>query len=89
MTLHKTLSALADANRQKILDILKDGEMSVSEILEQMDITMATLSHHLDILRRAGLVSSRRQGRQILYSLNLSVMEEIGKELVRFFRVKQ
>jgi ArsR family transcriptional regulator, arsenate/arsenite/antimonite-responsive transcriptional repressor len=86
MQLTKTFAALSDQNRQKILDILKEKEMSVSEIGEKLQITMATLSHHLDILKRNELVSSRRQGQQILYSLNLSVMEEIEKEIIKFFR---
>jgi DNA-binding transcriptional ArsR family regulator len=89
MILHNTFTALADQNRQKILDILKKGELSVTEILEKMDITMATLSHHLDILKRCNLVSGRRQGRQIFYSLNLSVMEEVEKEIIKFFKIKK
>lgn len=88
MILNNTFSALADSNRQKILDSLKGGELSVSEILEKMDITMATLSHHLDVLKRCDLVSSRRQGRQIFYSLNLSVIEEVEKEIIKFFKIK-
>lgn len=89
MTLANTFTALADPNRQKILDTLKKGESSVSDILKKMDITMATLSHHLDILKRADLVSGRRQGQQILYSLNLSVMEEVEKEIIKFFKIKK
>ncbi len=85
MRLTKTFAALADQNRQKILDILKQKEMSVSDIGAKLDITLATLSHHLDILKRNELVASRRQGQQILYSLNLSVMEELEKEIIKFF----
>lgn len=89
MPLTQTFSALSDSNRQKILDVLKKGELSVSDIGDSLDITMATLSHHLDILKRTGLVSGRRQGQQILYSLNLSVLEELEKEIIRFFKIKR
>lgn len=86
MFLSHTFSALSDENRRKILEILKGGEMPVSDIAVNLSITLATLSHHLDVLRRAGLVSSRRQGRQILYSLNLSVMEELAASLAKIFK---
>lgn len=79
-----SFAALADPNRQKILAILRGGEKPVADIVEQLAITPATLSHHLDILRRAGLVSSRRSGRQIFYSLNMSVVEELAGVLIKF-----
>jgi DNA-binding transcriptional ArsR family regulator len=86
MFLSQTFAALADDNRRKILDVLKKGERPVAAIAKNLEITDATLSHHLDVLRRAGLVSSRRAGRQIFYSLNLSVTEEIAGALVKFFK---
>ena len=88
MFLSKTFSALADGNRQKIMKILKKREMSVSEILSSLDITMPTLSHHLDVLRQTWLISSRRAGREILYSLNLSIMEELAGQVAKFLHVK-
>jgi DNA-binding transcriptional ArsR family regulator len=89
MSLTTNFAALSDTNRQKILDILKQGELSVSQIGEHLEITMATLSHHLDVLKRTELISSRRQGQQILYSLNLSVFEELEKEIIRFFKINK
>lgn len=77
MGISNTFAALAEPNRQKILALLKEKEMSVSEILAKLDITMPTLSHHLDILKKADLVSKRREGQKIYYSLNLSIFEEI------------
>lgn len=78
--------ALSDPNRRKILTILKKEDMSVGEILKHFDITMASLSHHLDILKRARLVISERKGQQIIYSLNVSVFEEILKTFMQFFK---
>lgn len=86
MFLNQTFAALADPNRQKILKCLKKSELPVSEIAKNLDITLATLSHHLDILRRADLVSSRRDGRQIFYEVNLSVAEEVMEGLSKMFR---
>ena len=86
MSLSQTFAALADQNRQKILKCLKKSELPVSEIAKSVDITLATLSHHLDILRRADLVSSRRDGRQIFYELNLSVADEIMGGVAKIFK---
>ncbi|MFA5754386.1 MAG: metalloregulator ArsR/SmtB family transcription factor [Patescibacteria group bacterium] len=86
MSISQTFAALADPNRQKILKCLRKSELPVSEIAKNVDITLATLSHHLDILRRADLVSSRRAGRQIFYELNLSVAEEIMEGLSKIFK---
>lgn len=84
MSLSQTFAALSDPNRQAILDILRKGEQPVSVIAKNLNITLPTLSHHLDILKRCGLVSGRRSGRQIFYSLNLSVLEEISEALIKF-----
>ena len=86
MSISQTFAALADPNRQKILKCLKKSELPVSEIAKDLDITLATLSHHLDILRRSNLVSSRRKGRQIFYELNLSVAEEIMEAMSKIFK---
>ena len=88
MSLSQTFQALTDPNRQRVLDLLKKKEMSVSEIAVYLNITLPTLSHHLDILKRAGLVSSRREGQQIFYNLNLSVMEEIAEKIAKFLKIK-
>jgi len=78
--------ALSDKNRRKILNILKEGDMPVKEIHKNFNITLASLSHHLDILKRANLVISERKGQQIIYSLNTSVFEEIMKTFMQFFK---
>ncbi len=89
MSLSKTFAALSEPNRQKILDLLKKGELPVGDIVKNLDITSATLSHHLDILKRADLISSRRQGQQIIYSLNFSILEEVAEKIAKFLQVKK
>lgn len=86
MTFTTTFNALADANRQKIIELLKKKDLSVNQILTHFDITGASLSHHLTILKNAGLISSRRQGKYIVYSLNLSVIEEIISKLSKLYK---
>ncbi len=88
ISLSQTFSALSDPNRRHIISLLKKSELTVSEIAKSLNITMATLSHHLDILRRANLVSSRRAGRNIFYSLNLSVAEELIAEISKLIKTK-
>jgi len=78
--------ALADPNRRKILQLLKKKNMSVSDILEHFSFTQASLSHHLDILKRADLVVTERQGQFIVYSLNTSVFDEITNSLMNLFK---
>ncbi len=77
--------ALSDPNRRKILTLLKKEDMPVGKIHKKFKITMASLSHHLDILKRANLVVSERHGQQIVYSLNTSVFEEVMKTFMQFF----
>ncbi len=88
MSLNNTFSALADPTRRKILELLKKNDLSVNKIAVNFDITLPSLSHHLTILKNAGLVSTQRRGQQIIYSLNLSVFEEIANDLYSFFNKK-
>ena len=85
MLLNKTFSAMADPTRHKILELLKKDDMPAGEIGRNFKITAPSLSHHLNILKNAGLISSRREGREIIYSLNLSVFEEVAEYLIKFF----
>lgn len=76
--------ALSDKNRRKVLELLKEKDMSVSEILKHFNITQASLSHHLDILKRANLVTDEKKWQFVYYSLNISVFEEFVKWMYNF-----
>lgn len=78
--------ALSDPSRRKILDLLRKKDMSVTELQEHFNFTQASLSHHLDILKRAQLLTVERQGQFMIYSLNLSVFESVVKFLFNFFK---
>lgn len=85
MTLNNTFGALADPTRRKILELLKKKDLSVNEIALNFDITLPSLSHHLTTLKNADLVTCERRGQQIIYSLNLSVFEEVAQDIYNFF----
>jgi len=69
--------ALADPTRREILRLLRKGEMTAGEIAERFDTSKPTLSHHFAVLRDADLVSARREGPTIWYSLNTTVLEDV------------
>lgn len=71
--------ALADPTRRRILQLLNEGDLTAGEIAEHFDMTKPSVSHHLAILKQAGLVTDERQGQNILYRLNLTVFQELLK----------
>jgi len=81
------IKALGDPTRREILRALRAGDLSAGEIAERFPITNASISHHLAVLREAGLVSAERNGRSIIYSLNATVFQEFMGEMMRFFGV--
>ncbi len=86
MTLNITLSALSDPTRRRVLELLKKKDMTVGELNKYFDITMPSLSHHLSVLKQADLVTYRRRKQELVYSLNLSVFEEVAEKLFKFFK---
>lgn len=66
----KILKAFCDASRLKILDMLKDGEKCACKLLEEMQITQPTLSHHMKYLNDSGIIHSRKEGKWMYYSIN-------------------
>ena len=62
--------ALADDTRQKIMSLCCCKQLSVSDIVDALEVAQPTVSHHLKILKNAGLVTARRQGKEILYTFN-------------------
>ena len=76
MGLQNTLRALADPTRREILNRLKRGRLAAGDISAKFDITAAAVSKHLSVLREAGLIRDKREGKFIYYELNASVWEE-------------
>lgn len=77
ISLQNTLKALADPIRREILNLLKQGEKSAGEITDHFDVTAASISRHLSVLKEADLIRDTRRGKFIFYELNASVLEEI------------
>ena len=77
MHMNEAFKALADPTRREILRLLRRSEMSAGELSARFDMTKPTLSHHFAVLKQAGLVRSRRQGQQIIYELNTSVLQDL------------
>ena len=77
MAINQTMRALADPIRREILNLLKKGRMSAGEIVEHFEVTGASISRHLSVLKEAELIRDRREGKFIFYELNASVLEEI------------
>jgi len=80
--------ALSDETRQSILKMLQRREMSVGEIVEGFNISQPTISHHLNVLKNVGLVTSRKEGKQIFYSINQENVEECCGKMVANFCVE-
>lgn len=77
MSFAETFKALSDAKRREILMLLKKGKMSAGEIGSHFDMTGATISYHLNLLKKADLITESKYKNFIYYELNTSVVEEM------------
>ncbi|MBE6956552.1 MAG: winged helix-turn-helix transcriptional regulator [Ruminococcaceae bacterium] len=77
MAIQDTMRALSDPIRRQILNLLKKGPLPAGDIAGRFDVTGAAISRHLAVLRQAGLIRDRREGKYIYYELNASVLEEV------------
>ena len=75
--MNSVFKALNDQTRRQILDLLKEREMNAGEIAEKFNISKPSISHHLDILKRADLITSEKKGQFVEYSLNTTILEDI------------
>ena len=75
--LNLPFKALADPTRRRIIMLLKKQDLTPGEIAGHFDMTKPSISHHLNILKQADLVSDERKGQNIYYSLNTTVFQEV------------
>lgn len=80
----RLFKALADESRIRILELLVGGEKFAGKLLEDVDVTQPTLSHHLKILCDAGLVNVRKDGRWMYYSISVLGMDKLFDTLMNF-----
>jgi ArsR family transcriptional regulator, arsenate/arsenite/antimonite-responsive transcriptional repressor len=77
MRLNEVFKALADPTRRRILQLLQNGEMTAGDLAEHFDMAKPSVSHHFNVLKQADLIVSRREGQQIFYGLNTTVVEDV------------
>ncbi|NGX17588.1 autorepressor SdpR family transcription factor [Wenzhouxiangella sp. XN24] len=78
--------ALADPTRRDVLRRLQRGPATAGELAEEFPQAKATLSHHFNVLKAAGLVRSERRGQHVVYSLNTSVFEDLARMMADLFK---
>jgi len=76
--------ALNDPTRRAILEMLREGALTAGEIAERFTFSKPTISHHLDLLRQADLVTSRKQGLYVTYTLNTTILDDVLSWLLKF-----
>ncbi len=79
ITMNNVFKALNDSTRREILMLLKEKNRTAGEIADQFNISKPSISHHLDILKRADLVTSEKKGQFVLYAINTTIVDDIFK----------
>ncbi len=74
---NKAFKALGDPTRRDILALLRRGEMTAGDLAQRFDMTKPSMSHHFSVLKEADLITSRRDGQQIWYGLNTTVVQDL------------
>lgn len=80
--MNEVFKALADPTRRKILDLLKEQDLTAGEIADQFDMSKPSISNHLKILKSAGLVLDEKKGQFVVYSLNSTILQDVIKWLL-------
>ncbi|MEH7577933.1 autorepressor SdpR family transcription factor [Priestia megaterium] len=75
--MNETFKALADPTRRKILELLKERDLTAGEISECFNMTKPSISNHLKILKQADLVQDEKRGQFVIYSLNTTVFQDL------------
>lgn len=73
----EVFKALADPTRRKILRMLGDGDLTAGELGSHFDMSGPSMSHHFSVLKGAGLITGKRDGQQIIYSVNTTVLQDV------------
>ncbi len=85
MAINEVFKALSDPTRREILRMLAHGERTAGELAEPFDMTRPSMSHHFSVLKEADLIRSRRQGQQVFYALNTTVVEDVATRIWDLF----
>lgn len=82
--MNAVFKALNDVTRREILELLKEKELQAGEIAAYFSISKPSISHHLDILKNADLISSEKKGQFVIYSINTTIMEDVLQWILTF-----
>ncbi|MBC7948377.1 MAG: winged helix-turn-helix transcriptional regulator [Chitinophagaceae bacterium] len=82
--MNTVFKALNDATRRQILELLHEKDLTAGEIAQQFNISWPSISHHLDLLKQAKLVTSEKDGQYVYYSLNTTVVDDLLKWFLHF-----
>jgi ArsR family transcriptional regulator len=74
--------ALNDDTRRQILELLKEDNLTAGQIADAFNISKPSISHHLDILKRADLVTSEKKGQYVVYAINTTILEDVLKWII-------
>jgi DNA-binding transcriptional ArsR family regulator len=85
MATSEVFKALSDPTRREVLRLLRGGELTAGQIAERFPISAPSMSHHFSVLKQAELVTARREGQQIFYSLNTTVIQDLMADLMDLF----
>lgn len=75
--MNSLFKALNDETRRQIIELLKEKDMNAGQIADRFNISKPSISHHLDILKQADLITSEKKGQFVEYSLNTSILEDL------------
>jgi DNA-binding transcriptional ArsR family regulator len=84
LSINELFKALSDENRRKILDLLRNGDLTAGEIANHFEISKPGISQHLSVLKNADLVYSFKKGQYVYYSLNSTVFQDVMKWIIQF-----
>lgn len=84
MQLNLAFKALNDPTRREILELLRKKDLSAGEIAAHFDISAPSISHHLELLKRAGLIDSIKKGQFVIYSLETTVIDDLLGWMMQF-----
>lgn len=84
MGINEVLRALADPTRREVLRILRDGDLSAGELAAHFELARSTMSGHFKVLASAGLIVSERSRNQVVYSINMSALDDTAAALMSF-----
>lgn len=82
----EVIKALSDETRVEILNLLRNGEMNVNDIADNCSVSRPTISHHLQIMKRAGVLSSIKDGKEVYYSINMHKLTSFAQDILSYVK---